>query len=493
MPFVDIPAKDDFVSLWYYTNTYNHNVGIFDPSRPTLVLLHPTGLDSSWMQPQAEDPRLRNHYNMIMFDTRITGKSRCRYSGKHDLWVTAADLAHAFYHLRLPPAHIFAPDLYSMAALRFAALFPELCLSLTLCNVPPPTEVKTVFDMMEELNHMWGFAEDLESYEYVCKEFLNFWGGTHAHPDLQDEIVAFWESYYPPFRRSYSMANMNLFLNRTPMTQTELASVKCPVMIIQAEKSLAHPFHFAEQLQRELTGVPDAKLIKAHGSNAGYLSVVVASVVNKSLSTFLSVQPAADPAQTGEVYGRPLKDFMQTALQRLADMKGDIAIANRDPLSPLSFSCVSQETQKNQEEMMKKYISGQQMAFSPLSPCGRPMRKFSERQNHWLEPGRDGFSRTELSKKLNDVEKRRRPRVLWTDSDKDIKRGALTPDSGGSTPGPPTPIPLSDDIVSLEDQQLARVRRANITSTIVDKQVLKGVAAKLSQSPGQTLRSFIRS
>ena len=74
------------------------------------------------MQPQVEDPRLYNHYNIIMFDTRITGKSRCRYSGKHDLWVTAADLAHAFYHLRLPPAHVFAPDLYALAALRFAAL-----------------------------------------------------------------------------------------------------------------------------------------------------------------------------------------------------------------------------------------------------------------------------------------------------------------------------------------------------------------------------------
>ena len=37
--------------------------------------------------------------------------------------------------------------------------------------------MKTAFALMEELNHMWGFAEDLESYEYVCKEFLGFFGG----------------------------------------------------------------------------------------------------------------------------------------------------------------------------------------------------------------------------------------------------------------------------------------------------------------------------
>lgn len=38
--------------------------------------------------------------------------------------------------------------------------------------------MKTVFATMEELNQMMGFAEDLESYEYVCKEVLNFYGGT---------------------------------------------------------------------------------------------------------------------------------------------------------------------------------------------------------------------------------------------------------------------------------------------------------------------------
>ena len=122
MPFVDLVSADDYVSLWYWTNTPSNTVGSFDPEKPTLVLLHPAGLDSTWMNYQVEDPRLFCEYNMIMFDTRISGQSECKFSGKHDLWVTAADLAHAFYHLQLPPAHLFAPDIYSQAALRFAAL-----------------------------------------------------------------------------------------------------------------------------------------------------------------------------------------------------------------------------------------------------------------------------------------------------------------------------------------------------------------------------------
>lgn len=40
-----------------------------------------------------------------------------------------------------------------------------------------PYRVRSVFATMEELNYMWGFAEDLESYEYVCKEFLNYFCG----------------------------------------------------------------------------------------------------------------------------------------------------------------------------------------------------------------------------------------------------------------------------------------------------------------------------
>lgn len=122
MPFVDLVGDGDYASIWYWTNAYNTCVGTFDYSKPTLILLHPVGLDSSWMQPQAEDPRLHNNYNIVMFDTRITGRSQCRFNGKYDLWVAAADLAQAFYQLRLPPAHIFAPDLSAQVALRLACL-----------------------------------------------------------------------------------------------------------------------------------------------------------------------------------------------------------------------------------------------------------------------------------------------------------------------------------------------------------------------------------
>lgn len=93
MPFVDIYSKDDFASIFYITNTEYDCVGGFDPEKPTILMLHPTTLDSSWLTEQFSDPRLGSNFNLIAFDMRVCGQSVCRANGKHDLWVEAADIA----------------------------------------------------------------------------------------------------------------------------------------------------------------------------------------------------------------------------------------------------------------------------------------------------------------------------------------------------------------------------------------------------------------
>ena len=66
---------------------------------------------------------------------------------------------------------------------------------------------------------------------------------------------------------------------------------------------------------------------------------------------------------------------MRSGLERLADFKGDESIVDRDPCSPLSFSCASQEVTKSQEETIASYSKGMRQAFSPLGPDRRPMWK----------------------------------------------------------------------------------------------------------------------
>jgi len=85
---------------------------------------------------------------------------------------------------------------------------------------------------------------------------------------------------------------------------------------------------------------------------------------------------------------------METALAQLAEFAGDPEIAKRDPRSPLSFSRVSPEIQRTRSEELKRFRTGEKLAFSPLGHDGRPVRKFSERYNdHWSQAdSRDGVS-----------------------------------------------------------------------------------------------------
>jgi pimeloyl-ACP methyl ester carboxylesterase len=106
MPYVDLPnAHDDYVSLWYFTNSATGTVGGFDPAKPTVLLLHPQFLDSSWLSAQFEDPRLSRNYNLIAFDARHSGQTMSRLNGKQDSWTDAADVAFALEvrtHLEIP-------------------------------------------------------------------------------------------------------------------------------------------------------------------------------------------------------------------------------------------------------------------------------------------------------------------------------------------------------------------------------------------------------
>lgn len=72
------------------------NVSSFDPEKPSVVVLHPAFLDLSWVDLQLKDSRLDSGYNIIAFDSRTSGRSICRLSGRHDSWVDAADLAFCF-------------------------------------------------------------------------------------------------------------------------------------------------------------------------------------------------------------------------------------------------------------------------------------------------------------------------------------------------------------------------------------------------------------
>jgi hypothetical protein len=63
------------------------------------------------------------------------------------------------------------------------------------------------------------------------------------------------------------------------------------------------------------------------------------------------------------------------ALATLAEIRGDATIASRDPMSSLSFCCLSSDAVKSQADSLLAYRKGELEAFVPLGLDGRPIRK----------------------------------------------------------------------------------------------------------------------
>ncbi|KAJ7762816.1 Alpha/Beta hydrolase protein [Mycena maculata] len=389
MPFVDLHSAEDFASISYITNSFLGNVGGFDPQKPTVCILPPTFLDSSWLYSQFNDPRLDADYNLIAFDMRVAGKSECRHSGKHDSWVDAADLAFCHQALALPPVHILAIESNAInCALRFAVLFPEMCLSLALCNVPAPTELKWIYTAYDEVVQTWCFAEDLESYEHAAMEAVTYTLGPDTTPDLRDDLIAYWETVMHPRRRQYVQEQANVFLNRTPLPAAAYPHITQPVLIIQGDANEKIPHKYAERMAHDLKAV----LYTVKGGNT-YLTIApgTASIVNQVYVKFVSRLPRVGPESPTK--GLTTEERMRDALGTLESITGDGAFRTRDPLSSLSFCCLSDEVVRQQTDRLTAYRKGQTLAYLPLGPTGRPIRRYSERpHDDWFESKTEGLS-----------------------------------------------------------------------------------------------------
>lgn len=98
-----------------------------------------------------------------------------------------------------------------------------------------------------------------------------------------------------------------------------------------------------------------------------------ASIATQVLSKFLSRLPRLRSELVPPSIS--VQERMSVALARLAELMEDPNIATRDPMSSLSFCCLDPDAIKGQTETILTYRKGEQEAFTPLAPNGRPLRK----------------------------------------------------------------------------------------------------------------------
>ena len=98
-----------------------------------------------------------------------------------------------------------------------------------------------------------------------------------------------------------------------------------------------------------------------------------ASILNNAFHKFLTRLPhhRSDliPSNT------PIRDRMQAALEKLSQITGNPEVAYLDPLCSLSFCSLSPEVIKGQWELLNHYMKNIDLAFMPIPPETRPLRK----------------------------------------------------------------------------------------------------------------------
>ncbi|KAI9449646.1 Alpha/Beta hydrolase protein [Lactarius psammicola] len=334
MPYVDLVSGDDYVSIWYTTNSRHNSVSTFDPTKPTIILLHPFSLDSSWLGHALGDPRLNENYNMIAFDLRFSGKTIERPNARLDCWVQAADLAFACEALHVSRAHLWAEETISVnIALRFAMLFPEMCLSLALVTVSSPSERRQDISLaLDQAIRLWCFAEDLDTLNHAAARFLDLTVGADLDTDEFDQviphslhdpacfvkvsqIVAFWQTQYPPFRHTRICGIKNSILNHVPLTKSQLATIRQPVLILHGENNSTYPLKYAQQLREDL--VNSKTMLSVIKGAAGFMGITPSSAptLHRIYVDFLGglPSPPSDPTDP---------DCMKRALVRTRGARG---------------------------------------------------------------------------------------------------------------------------------------------------------------------------
>lgn len=160
--------------------------------------------------------------------------------------------------------------------------------------------------------------------------------------------------------------------------------------IYQGDKNELSPIKYAKRLVTDLTNVEDGAILyevkgslilsvilyedtEALAGGASMISIIsgCASIVNNVFFKFLSRLPRHRSDLDPPVMS--IQDRMKAALNTLADVTGR-DITNLDPLSSISFSCLTPEAIKIQSLTLMQYQANLSDAFTPDPTKSRAIR-----------------------------------------------------------------------------------------------------------------------
>ncbi|GAA6015580.1 hypothetical protein JCM10207_008134 [Rhodosporidiobolus poonsookiae] len=329
MPYVNLPGS---VSLWYEL----HPPSDANTSKPSLLLLAPTFMDSTFLDPYVE--QFKDDYSICTLELRSCGRSRNPVTADYDFTVSAADIALTMEALHLPPSHIFGAGCECFqAALKLALLFPEHVLSLSLAGSPTLFAVPTNVAAFEEIDEAWAWPSDTDYWVEAMGGIGEFVLGQKTYPNWPE----IWDRVLPSFvRRLNPYRARHIWIHSEPnhrhprLTPDLLATIKQPVLIIHGDNDTCYAVNEVQEQTKFFRG---AKEVRCHIIQDGphLLAISHAPAVIAHMQAFLSRNIADKPGF--------LPFDMHRALNTAASMLGNPKIALRNPRNPNSFSLVTPE------------------------------------------------------------------------------------------------------------------------------------------------------
>jgi len=345
-------------------------------------------MDSTWYPFQFKDKRIGGSYNLIAFDGRNCGRSTSPLTPRRDAWVEAADIGAALALLGVSQCHVFASQMISVnTAYRFALLFPDMTLSLCLCQIPATVDMDWAPQAYQELLESWCFPPDVETVERACLElgYLMF-GGAGVMPEaLTDDVYELWQITFPATKRTKLLESALTCLQRQTLTDKMCSRLKLPVLIMHGDQYIVNPL---DQAEAQANRLPNSQFFVVKGAPEAFTMVPsFATIVNRVYSTFLSrhPQPSTLAFHRKRKFRRTEAEVLTVALQQLADIFEDPTIARRSP-TPLSFCMKSQEQIAESAALMKQFEHDEVNAVTALGRDGKPRRRLSTRhEDQWTQ------------------------------------------------------------------------------------------------------------
>nr|AOR51847.1 alpha -beta hydrolase [Phaffia rhodozyma] len=321
MPYVKINSNTGTQNIYYNISTPTEaSADQIDPTRPTVLFLHPIFIASEIFHPQFTDPLLRK-FNLVALDSRLHGLSEGVLGSSFTFFDAADDINNFTNAVQLPPVIIVGVSMGSSIALHFATKYSSKVLGLFLISPLTAWEPEDVAIGRREIWELWKEGIEMNDADLTEQAIsgalqLGFNGQTTETTErmLASSISHSMNNWSTEQGiKDLKTISVDFFADRKPLPLNVLSSIQCPLQMIHAGADVAYSL---EDLLEKKKDFDDAGLktnIVTIPRASHFANVIHAEKINPLLSDFVAANASLEtPAELTHLVISPFDHLFET-------------------------------------------------------------------------------------------------------------------------------------------------------------------------------------